>query len=189
MVVGGVQEHLVQQWCAASASFSPLPGSANINDRSMLGKRDSEMAIIVQDTETIPSVMDGEDYSAGKFAQSLRLQCFRVVLGGSNLSPEHQDPVCDKFFKEVWISTAARNATIFDKVFRCLPSDQVNNLTQLRDFINKPKLATDDPAKAAEELKKIRGFLVQFPFRFLEEEYLLPSVGTKESMVPMEVWT
>lgn len=77
----------------------------------------------------------------------------------------------------------------FEQVFRCLPSDQVNNLTQLRDFINKPKLANDDPVKAAEELKKIRGFLVQFPFRFLEEEYLLPSVGTKESMVPMEVWT
>uniref|UniRef100_A0A8B9D413 Phospholipase n=1 Tax=Anser cygnoides TaxID=8845 RepID=A0A8B9D413_ANSCY len=164
-------------------------GSANINDRSMLGKRDSEMAIIVQDTETVPSVMDGEEYSAGKFAQSLRLRCFRVVLGGSDLNPDHQDPVCERFFKEVWISTAARNATIFDKVFRCLPSDQVNNLAQLRDFINKPKLANDDPAKAAEELKKIRGFLVQFPFRFLEEEYLLPSVGTKESMVPMEVWT
>lgn len=164
-------------------------GSANINDRSMLGKRDSEMAVIVQDSDTVPSVMDGQEYSAGRFALSLRLRCFRVVLGGSDLNPEHQDPVCDKFFKEVWISTAARNATIFDKVFRCLPSDQVNNLTQLRDFINKPKLANDDSAKAAEELKKIRGFLVQFPFRFLEEEYLLPSVGTKESMVPMEVWT
>uniref|UniRef100_A0A8C3Y520 Phospholipase n=1 Tax=Catharus ustulatus TaxID=91951 RepID=A0A8C3Y520_CATUS len=164
-------------------------GSANINDRSMLGKRDSEMAIIVQDSDTVPSVMDGQEYSAGRFAQSLRLRCFRVVLGGSDLNPEHQDPVCDKFFKEVWIATAARNATIFDKVFRCLPSDQVNNLAQLRDFINKPKLANDDPTKAAEELKKIRGFLVQFPFRFLEEEYLLPSVGTKESMVPMEVWT
>uniref|UniRef100_A0A8V0YPG5 Phospholipase n=1 Tax=Gallus gallus TaxID=9031 RepID=A0A8V0YPG5_CHICK len=164
-------------------------GSANINDRSMLGKRDSEIAIIVQDTETVPSVMDGEAYSAGRFAQSLRLRCFRVVLGGSDLNPDHQDPVCERFFKEVWISTAARNATIFDKVFRCLPSDQVNNLAQLRDFINKPILANDDPVKAAEELKKIRGFLVQFPFRFLEEEYLLPSVGTKESMVPMEVWT
>ncbi|KAF2975734.1 hypothetical protein EK904_014048 [Melospiza melodia maxima] len=156
-------------------------GSANINDRSMLGKRDSEMAVIVQDSDTVPSLMDGQEFRAGRFAQ--------VVLGGSDLSPEHQDPVCDKFFKEVWIATAARNATIFDKVFRCLPSDQVNNLAQLRDFISKPKLATDDPVKAAEELKKIRGFLVQFPFRFLEEEYLLPSVGTKESMVPMEVWT
>lgn len=47
----------------------------------MLGKRDSEMAIIVQDTETVPSVMDGEQYSAGKFAQSLRLRCFRWGAG------------------------------------------------------------------------------------------------------------
>ncbi|CAM5164210.1 unnamed protein product [Natator depressus] len=165
-------------------------GSANINDRSMLGKRDSEMAIIVQDTETVPSVMDGKDYKAGRFAQSLRLRCFRVVLGCSaDLSADLQDPVSDRFFKEVWVSTAARNATIFDKVFRCLPSDEVTNLAQLRDFIAKSKLVTQDAAKAAEELKKIHGFLVQFPFRFLDEENLLPSVGTKESMVPMEVWT
>ncbi|KAL4824517.1 hypothetical protein H8958_022325 [Nasalis larvatus] len=165
-------------------------GSANINDRSMLGKRDSEMAVIVQDTETVPSVMDGEEYQAGRFAQGLRLQCFRVVLGYlDDPSEDIQDPVSDKFFKEVWVSTAARNATIYDKVFRCLPNDDVHNLIQLRDFINKPVLAKEDPIRAEEELKKIRGFLVQFPFYFLSEESLLPSVGTKEAIVPMEVWT
>ncbi|XP_061024323.1 phospholipase D1 isoform X4 [Dama dama] len=165
-------------------------GSANINDRSMLGKRDSEMAVIVQDTETVPSVMDGKEYQAGRFAQGLRLQCFRVVLGYlSGPSEDIQDPVSDKFFKEVWVSTAARNATIYDKVFRCLPNDEVHNLIQLRDFISKPILAKEDPIRAEEELKKIRGFLVQFPFYFLSEENLLPSVGTKEAMVPMEVWT
>ncbi|XP_074047028.1 phospholipase D1 isoform X2 [Macrotis lagotis] len=165
-------------------------GSANINDRSMLGKRDSEMAVLIQDTETVPSMMNGEKYQAGRFAQGLRLQCFRVVLGYlSEPSSEILDPVSDKFFKEVWISTAARNATIYDKVFRCLPSDEVHNLLQLREFITKPILAKEDPGRAEEELKKIRGFLVQFPFYFLSEENLLPSVGTKESMVPMEVWT
>ncbi|XP_044525488.1 phospholipase D1 [Gracilinanus agilis] len=165
-------------------------GSANINDRSMLGKRDSEMAVIVQDTETVPSVMNGEEYQAGRFAQGLRLQCFRVVLGYLSESiAEILDPVSDKFFKEVWISTAARNATIYDKVFRCLPNDEVHNLIQLREFITKPILAKEEPGRAEEELKKIRGFLVQFPFYFLSEENLLPSVGTKESMVPMEVWT
>ncbi|XP_056663199.1 phospholipase D1 isoform X2 [Monodelphis domestica] len=165
-------------------------GSANINDRSMLGKRDSEMAVIVQDTETVPSVMNGEEYQAGRFARGLRLQCFRVVLGYlSESTVEILDPVSDKFFKEVWISTAARNATIYDKVFRCLPNDEVHNLIQLREFITKPILAKEEPGRAEEELKKIRGFLVQFPFYFLSEENLLPSVGTKESMVPMEVWT
>ncbi|KAM8770749.1 phospholipase D1 isoform 3-T4 [Rhynchonycteris naso] len=165
-------------------------GSANINDRSMLGKRDSEMAVIVQDTERVPSVMDGEEYQAGRFAQGLRLQCFRIVLGYlSDPSEDIRDPVSDKFFKEVWVSTAARNATIYDKVFRCLPNDEVHNLIQLRDFITKPILAKEDPIRAEEELKKIRGFLVQFPFYFLSEESLLPSVGTKEAIVPMEVWT
>ncbi|KAM4887513.1 phospholipase D1 isoform 2-T3 [Thomomys bottae] len=165
-------------------------GSANINDRSMLGKRDSEMAIMVQDTETVPAVMDGKEYQAGRFAQGLRLQCFRVVLGYlSDPSEDIQDPVCDKFFKDVWVSTAARNATVYDKVFRCLPNDEVHNLVQLRDFINKPILAREDPLRAEEELKKIRGFLVQFPLYFLSEENLLPPVGTKEAIVPMEVWT
>ncbi|XP_045358930.1 phospholipase D1 isoform X3 [Leopardus geoffroyi] len=165
-------------------------GSANINDRSMLGKRDSEMAVIIQDTETVPSVMDGEEYQAGRFAQGLRLQSFRVVLGYlSDPSENIQDPVSDKFFKEVWVATAARNATIYDKVFRCLPNDEVHNLIQLRDFISKPILAKEDPIRAEEELKKIRGFLVQFPFYFLSEESLLPSVGTKEAIVPTEVWT
>ncbi|XP_030893561.1 phospholipase D1 isoform X3 [Leptonychotes weddellii] len=165
-------------------------GSANINDRSMLGKRDSEVAVIVQDTEMVPSVMDGEEYQAGRFAQGLRLQCFRVVLGYlSDPSENIQDPVSDKFFKEVWVATAARNATIYDKVFRCLPNDEVHNLIQLRDFITKPILAREDPIRAEEELKKIRGFLVQFPFYFLSEESLLPSVGTKEAIVPTEVWT
>lgn len=165
-------------------------GSANINDRSMLGKRDSEMAVIVQDTETVPSVMDGKEYQAGRFARDLRLECFRLVLGYlSDPSEDLQDPVSDKFFKEIWVSTAARNATIYDKVFRCLPNDEVHNLIQLRDFINKPILAKEDHLRAEEELRKIRGFLVQFPLYFLSEENLLPSVGTKEAIVPMEVWT
>lgn len=165
-------------------------GSANINDRSMLGKRDSEMAVIVQDTEMVPSVMDGKEYQAGRFARDLRLECFRLVLGYlSDPSEDLQDPVSDKFFKEIWVSTAARNATIYDKVFRCLPNDEVHNLIQLRDFINKPILAKEDRLRAEEELRKIRGFLVQFPLYFLSEENLLPSVGTKEAIVPMEVWT
>lgn len=56
-----------------------LPGSANINDRSMLGKRDSEVAVIMEDTETVASVMDGQEYQAGRFGLQLRLESFRWV--------------------------------------------------------------------------------------------------------------
>lgn len=54
-----------------------LTGSANINDRSMLGKRDSEVAVIFEDSEKVASVMDGQEYEAGPFALQLRLECFR----------------------------------------------------------------------------------------------------------------
>lgn len=60
-----------------SSSHSFPAGSANINDRSMLGKRDSEVAVIVEDSETMDGVMDGQPYQAGKFALQLRLECFR----------------------------------------------------------------------------------------------------------------
>ncbi|CAH2272671.1 phospholipase D2 isoform X1 [Pelobates cultripes] len=52
-------------------------GSANINDRSMMGKRDSELAVIVEDTEFVSSVMDEKPYQAGKFAHGLRMDCFK----------------------------------------------------------------------------------------------------------------
>ncbi|TTI00003.1 Phospholipase D1 [Bagarius yarrelli] len=86
-----------------------LIGSANINDRSLLGKRDSEVAVIVEDTETVTST--------------------------------------------------------------------------------KPGLDREDPVKAQEMLKKIRGFLVQFPLEFLSEQNLMPSVGTKGFVVLIQMPT
>uniref|UniRef100_A0A3Q3ABY4 Phospholipase n=1 Tax=Kryptolebias marmoratus TaxID=37003 RepID=A0A3Q3ABY4_KRYMA len=165
-------------------------GSANINDRSMLGKRDSEVAVIFEDSEKVASVMDGQEYEAGPFALQLRLECFRTVLGGhTDTSIDLSDPISDRFYKEVWMTTAGRNATIYEKVFRCLPSSLVRNMSELEQFQSKPGLAQTDVARAQEELRKIRGFLVQFPLDFLSEHNLMPSVGTKEAMVPTELWT
>ncbi|XP_022060280.1 phospholipase D1 isoform X1 [Acanthochromis polyacanthus] len=165
-------------------------GSANINDRSMLGKRDSEVAVIVEDSETVASVMDGQRYQAGRYALQLRLECFKMILG-ANTDPsiDVSDPISDQFYKEVWMATCARNATIYQKVFRCLPSSDVRNILELEGYLAKAGLDKDDPARAHEELKKIRGFLVQFPLQFLSEQNLLPPIGSKEAMVPMEVWT
>ncbi|XP_042256007.1 phospholipase D1 [Thunnus maccoyii] len=165
-------------------------GSANINDRSMLGKRDSEVAVIVEDSETVASVMDGQEYQAGKYALLLRLECFKMILG-ANTDPSIDvcDPISDQFYKEVWMATCARNATIYQRVFRCLPSSDVRNILELEGYLAKLGLDKEDPARAREELKKIRGFLVQFPLQFLCEQNLLPPIGSKEAMVPMEVWT
>lgn len=56
-------------------------GSANINERSQLGTRDSEVAAIVYDTDMIESVMAGEPYKVCRFAHTLRIRLMREHLG------------------------------------------------------------------------------------------------------------
>ncbi len=47
-------------------------GSANINDRSMLGYRDSEVDVIIEDQEMIVVKMNGNSHKVGEFSHSLR---------------------------------------------------------------------------------------------------------------------
>uniref|UniRef100_A0A671L3K8 phospholipase D n=1 Tax=Sinocyclocheilus anshuiensis TaxID=1608454 RepID=A0A671L3K8_9TELE len=165
-------------------------GSANINDRSMLGSRDSELAVLVEDEERVPSVMNGEEYQAGPLALALRKECFRCVyLSKSDPNLNIDDPISDHFFNDVWNKIAQTNAIIYEKVFRCLPLDCIRNLRELQEHVNAQNLGLTDPEKAKEELQAIKGILVHFPLHFLCEEYLLPPLKSKEGMVPMEVWT
>lgn len=70
-----------------------LIGSANINDRSQIGVRDSEIAIVVEDGQTFFSPMNGENVSVRKFAHTLRLKCFTTIFG---LSEEQvRDPLSE----------------------------------------------------------------------------------------------
>jgi phospholipase D1/2 len=58
-----------------------LIGSANINERSQLGNRDSEVAAVVRDTDTVDTTMNGEPYKAGNFCHTLRMRLMREHLG------------------------------------------------------------------------------------------------------------
>lgn len=73
-----------------------LIGSANINERSMLGNRDSETAAVVRDTDMISSFMDGEPYLVGRFAHTLRMRLMREHLGldvDEIMEEERQDEI------------------------------------------------------------------------------------------------
>ncbi|OCH94908.1 phospholipase D [Obba rivulosa] len=56
-------------------------GSANINERSQRGDRDSEIAAIIRDTDMIDGTMAGEPYKVGRFAHTLRVRLMREHLG------------------------------------------------------------------------------------------------------------
>ncbi|KAE8233696.1 hypothetical protein CF326_g1260 [Tilletia indica] len=58
-----------------------LIGSANINERSQTGSRDSELAVIIRDMELIDGKMAGQPFKVGPFAHSLRLRLMREHMG------------------------------------------------------------------------------------------------------------
>lgn len=70
-----------------------LIGSANINDRSMEGNRDSEIAIIVEDQELVDSTMNGVSVKVGRFSHELRKKLWREHLGMTTLNDSVRDPV------------------------------------------------------------------------------------------------
>uniref|UniRef100_A0A8C3GBS5 Phospholipase n=1 Tax=Cyclopterus lumpus TaxID=8103 RepID=A0A8C3GBS5_CYCLU len=152
-------------------------GSANINDRSMLGNRDSEMAVFVEDEDRVRSLMGGEEYQAGPLTLALRKECFSVLVGASSdHSVNVDDPISDEFFFLGWNASAKLNTTIYDKVFKCLPHNAVHNMRQLKEY------ASEDP----QGCPRAAG---HFPLKFLCEENLLPPLNTKEGMAPVGLWT
>ena len=145
-----------------------IMGSANINDRSMLGGRDSEIAVIVEDTDMIHSTMGGKPFEVGKFSHSLRCHLLKEHLGlldGGEWTGNVEDPLKKNFIRKV-ADTAHVNDDVFNRVFgsSITPKTDKKNYEQLKEWMATPGLRTDH---AREELKKICGRLVPYPRNFL----------------------
>lgn len=105
-----------------------LIGSANINDRSLRGDRDSEVAVLIEDSEFIQGEMNGVKVSVGRFSHAFRMQLMSEHLG----EPCELDPIISSTWNDRIRQTAHQNTQIFEQVFHCLPS---NRMTDLQDQI------------------------------------------------------
>jgi len=147
-------------------------GSANINDRSMRGSRDSELCVVIRDKEEIDITMDGVPFKAGAFAHSLRKRLWSLHAGVSSDAVE--DPIRASTFHKQWRDVATRNSEIFAFVFGDgIPENQQQKLTPIRR-----SMPCDEATLKL--LQKVKGYLILFPYHFLEDEYLKPSIFNKE---------
>ncbi|KAK7392049.1 hypothetical protein VNO78_20475 [Psophocarpus tetragonolobus] len=180
-------------------------GSSNINDRSLLGLRDSEIGVLIEDKEYVESLMNGKPWKAGKFSFSLRCSLWSEHLGlhAGEIS-KISDPVADTTYKDLWSATAKENTRIYHEVFACIPNDQIHSRAALRQSVAhwKEKLnhTTIDMGIAPDKLvchengeiktidpidglKSVKGHLVSFPLEFMREEDLRPAVIESEFYV------
>lgn len=140
-VVGGTpetEEVYVHSKVMIVDDRSCIIGSANINERSMNGDRDSEIAVLVDDTEMDETMRIADNtMSVGKFAHSFRMKLFEEHFGirrGTPLYEKYSDPVSH----DSWYSMqdhALRNCQIYESVFGCLPSDNVLSFKQINMLI------------------------------------------------------
>ena len=134
-------------------------GSSNINDRSMMGSHDSELSIVMTDTRTLETTMDGKPYQAGHHAATLRRHLWREHLGIIEAQPvdakddpnaqpptvcmndEYSgeewdfvaDPLSDHLW-EKWTSQATTNTQIYRHLFRADPDENIKTWKDYDSF-------------------------------------------------------
>ncbi|TYG90486.1 hypothetical protein ES288_A12G186000v1, partial [Gossypium darwinii] len=103
---------------------------------SLLGSRDSEIGVLIEDKEFVDSWKGGNPWKAGKFALSLRLSLWseHLVLHRGEIN-QIIDPIIDSSYKDIWVGTAKMNTTIYQDVFSCVPSDLIHPRLALRQSI------------------------------------------------------
>lgn len=91
--------------CMIADDRIAIIGSANINERSMLGSRDSECAAVVRDTDMLWSKMNEQPYLVGRFPHTLRMRLMREHLGidvDAVMEEEMQDDEFEHEMNEVY---------------------------------------------------------------------------------------
>jgi phospholipase D1/2 len=103
-------------------------GSSNINDRSQIGYHDSEIAIVMEDTEVLQSTMNGKPYEARRHAATLRRYLWREHLG--LLPPQELDASNDPNAQPPPIKNDAQEGEHYEFVADPLGDDLWNMWTQ-----------------------------------------------------------
>jgi len=142
-----------------------LIGSQNINDRSLVGDRDTEIGLVIHDgTETVEAEFGGEKAQVVDLVRQYRVGLMQEHLGIADLSS--YDPSSDEFFKDIWCAGSRKNTEILDDVFPGKVKDSINLATEL------VQLRQQLP-RNTERLVEVQGTLVDYPLNFYSQENLL----------------
>jgi phospholipase D1/2 len=151
-----------------------MVGSANINDRSLLGNRDSEIAVLMLDKQealTDIGAIDGIQLTR-KSARELRMAVWTKIFGSAagDLADAIKRPVAQKSWEAIR-ARAQANTNIYDRAFNFIPANgrgiwPATPMPSADAFWNAPRHEA-----AASELKSVKGYITLLPWLWTLGEY------------------
>ncbi|KAF4673241.1 Phospholipase D [Perkinsus chesapeaki] len=142
-----------------------IVGSANINDRSMVGTRDSEMAVLVEKPQ---------------LAKKMRVALWREHLGvpvdeSSDLEIKLQDPQSNDCWG-TWKELASENSCVFREYFPGLvPDSEIRDgedYTAAKLASTNSRLGEMPTNREVSSSMPLRGHVVEFPKDFMRDDDL-----------------
>lgn len=173
-------------------------GSANINDRSLRGTRDSELCCVIEpgtaadSPSRCSSTMNGKDYEVCKPVHALRIRMYADMVGVKVNSNKPDDLAQLDLLKDPFpaLELLMRRAEINTKAYlRVFPGMIPNVVYRISDFkrATAPVGPDADPIvreQRLEDVALIRGIITSWPFDFLKDEPIGIGFFEKEYMVP-----
>lgn len=187
-------------------------GSANLNDRSMMGNRDSEIAIKIIDTFEINIQLAGNDWKAGKLIHNFRINLMKQHLGDTSITSgificflslyfliyynyfiDHLSDMSihDKSnftpFHKYWKATSDLNSSVYDWIDgEDVSIYRCRKLLQLKNGLKYYEHKSANDIETMEKVGQIQGFLINWPINFLQDENLISSTFT--SYLTTDIW-
>ena len=137
-------------------------GSANINDRSLLGSRDSEVAVFIEGPLN-QQVFTGFD----TMMVNDRIHDFRKRLFEEHFGVDIEYPISNESWHLMY-NVAATNTQIYNSVFKVYPSNEYPDFEKLA-----ARNSEFDPVLFSEKIGQIKGHAVLYPYEFLKDDDLI----------------
>lgn len=137
----------------------------------MMGSRDSELAVVIEDKSKLPSKMNGQPYQAAKFAHEFRKRVFKSLFGFTN-DQEVEDPLSPQMWDEIENRKCVdifdkKNTEIYREVFGCYPDSTAITADHIM-----PLRCNAKPHLYEQLAPLIKGYHVEFPLNFLGKDDL-----------------
>lgn len=152
-------------------------GSANINDRSMLGSRDSELAVFIEGPGNVELFTGFDNIKVNGKIHEFRRRIFQEHFGVDIVYP-----TSDETWKKMW-TIAATNTMVYNKIFQTYPSNEYPTFTSLANRTK--KFVTND---FLSEIGKICGHAVLYPYEFLKNEALTQNKNSELNLIAVPLY-